>query len=141
MRMKSKRGSIRSNVDMTPMIDIVFQLILFFLVSTTFAILPGIKLNLPQSHTSEGTSVQGITITADADGLLFFNEKEVSAEDLKKELVLYDTGDLKKEEFPVSLEADSEVTNGTIVSIFDIIRESGYSVINLRTASEKKGNN
>ena len=139
--MKSKRGSIRSNVDMTPMIDIVFQLILFFLVSTTFAVLPGIKLNLPQSHTSESTSVQGITITADADGLLFFNEKEVSAEDLKKELVLYDTGSLKKEEFPVSLEADSEVTNGTIVKIFDIIRESGYSVINLRTASEKKGNN
>ena len=141
MRMKSKRGSIRSNVDMTPMIDIVFQLILFFLVSTTFAVLPGIKLNLPQSHTSESTSVQGITITADADGLLFFNEKEVSVDDLKKELTLYDTGSLKKEEFPVSLEADSEVTNGTIVKIFDIIRESGYSVINLRTASEKKGNN
>ncbi len=141
MRMKSKRGSIRSNVDMTPMIDIVFQLILFFLVSTTFAVLPGIKLNLPQSHTSESTSYQGITITADADGLLFFNEKEVSADDLKRELVEYDTGDLKKEEFPVSLEADSEVTNGTIVKIFDIIRESGFAVINLRTASEKKGNN
>ena len=141
MRLRSKRGSIRSNVDMTPMIDIVFQLILFFLVSTTFAILPGIKLKLPSSHTSEGTSYQGITITADADGLLFFNEKEVSADDLKKELTLYDTGSLKKEEFPVSLEADSEVTNGTIVKIFDIIRESGYSVINLRTASEKKGNN
>ena len=140
MRMKSKRGSIRSNVDMTPMIDIVFQLILFFLVSTTFAVLPGIKLNLPQSHTSESTSVQGITITADADGLLFFNEKEVSADDLKKELTLYDTGSLKKEEFPVSLEADSEVTNGTIVKIFDIIRESGYAVINLRTASAKKEN-
>ena len=140
MRMKSKRGSIRSNVDMTPMIDIVFQLILFFLVSTTFAILPGIKLRLPQSHTSEGTSFQGITITADADGLLFFNEKEVSADDLKKELVTYDTGDFKKEEFPVSLEADSEVTNGTIVKIFDIIRESGYAVINLRTASAKKEN-
>ncbi len=138
--MKSKRGSIRSNVDMTPMIDIVFQLILFFLVSTTFAILPGIKLRLPTSHTSEGTSFQGITITADADGLLFFNEKEVSPDDLKKELVLYDTGDMKKEEFPVSLEADSEVTNGTIVKIFDIIRESGYAVINLRTASAKKEN-
>ena len=94
MRMRSKKGSIRSNVDMTPMIDIVFQLILFFLVSTTFAILPGIKLRLPTSHTSEGTSFQGITITADADGLLFFNEKEVSTDDLKTELINYDTGNL-----------------------------------------------
>ena len=139
MRLRSKRASIRSNVDMTPMIDIVFQLILFFLVSTTFAILPGIKLKLPTSHTSEGTSYQGITITADADGLLFFNEKEVTVDELGSELVMYDTGSLKKEEFPVSLEADSEVTNGTIVKIFDVIRESGYAVINLRTTSEKQG--
>ncbi len=137
MRLRSKRAGIRSNVDMTPMIDIVFQLILFFLVSTTFAILPGIKLKLPSSHTSEGTSYQGITITADADGLLFFNEKEVTMESLGSELVAFDTGDVKKDEFPVSLEADSEVTNGTIVGIFDVIRESGYAVINLRTATEK----
>ena len=137
MRLRSKRASIRSNVDMTPMIDIVFQLILFFLVSTTFAILPGIKLKLPTSHTSEGTSYQGITITADADGLLFFNEKEVAIDELGSELVMYDTGDIKKAEFPVSLEADSEVTNGTIVKIFDVIRESGYVVINLRTTTEK----
>ena len=69
---------------------------------------------------------------------MFFNEKEVSTDDLKKELINYDTGNLKKDEFPVSLEADADVTNGTIVSIFDIIRESGYAVINLRTSSAKK---
>ena len=136
MRLRSKRGQIQSNVDMTPMIDIVFQLILFFLVSTTFAILPGIKLNLPTSRTSEGTSVQGITISASADGTLFFNEKEVEIDELGSELVMFDTGDTKKADFPVSLEADSEVTNGVIVGLFDVIRESGYSVINLRTKSK-----
>ena len=137
MKFKTKREGIRSNVDMTPMIDIVFQLILFFLVSTTFATLPGIKLNLPQSHTAESTSLMGITITADSNGAIYFNEKEVSMTGLGEELLTFDTGTLKKEEFPVSLEADSEVTNGTIVKIFDVIRESGYCVINLRTTSEK----
>lgn len=137
MKLKTKRERIRSNVDMTPMIDIVFQLILFFLVSTTFATLPGIKLNLPQSHTSESTSLMGITITADSNGALYFNDKEVSMVSLGEELLSFDTGTTKKEEFPVSLEADSEVTNGTIVKIFDVIRESGYCVINLRTTAEK----
>ena len=137
MKLKTKREGIRSNVDMTPMIDIVFQLILFFLLSTTFATLPGIKLNLPQSHTSESTSLMGITITADESGALFFNDKEVSMATLGEELLSFDTGTTKKEEFPVSLEADSEVTNGTIVKIFDVIRESGYCVINLRTTAEK----
>ena len=137
MKFKNKREGTRSNVDMTPMIDIVFQLILFFLVSTTFATLPGIKLNLPQSHTAESTSMMGITITADSNGAVYFNDKEVSMTGLGEELLTFDTGTTKKEEFPVSLEADSEVTNGTIVKIFDVIRESGYCVINLRTTSEK----
>ncbi|MDD5930430.1 MAG: biopolymer transporter ExbD [Spirochaetales bacterium] len=138
MRLRKRRAQIRSNVDMTPMLDVVFQLIIFFLVSTTFAILPGIKLNLPQSRTAEGTSVQGITITAQSNGNFYFNDKQVSLAALSVELSNFDTGDIKKDEFPVSLEADSEVTNGTVVSIFDVIRENGFSMINLRTTSEKK---
>lgn len=136
MRLKSRRNRINSNVDMTPMIDIVFQLIVFFLVSTTFAVVPGIKLNLPQSRTAEGTSVQGITIYAEKNGVMFFNDIEVSMETLGEQLRNFDTKDTKKEEFPVSLQADDEITNGTIVKIFDIIRENGYSVINLRTKTE-----
>lgn len=137
MKVKSRKKILHSNIDMTPMLDIVFQLILFFLVSTTFAMLPGIKLQLPQSHTSESTAMQGITITAQSNGNLFFNDKQVDMISLGEELVLYDTKDTPKNEFPISLEADSEVTNGTIVKIFDVIRENGYSVINLRTTLEK----
>lgn len=137
MKVKSRKRILHSNIDMTPMLDIVFQLILFFLVSTTFAMLPGIKLKLPQSHTSESTAMQGITITAQSDGNLFFNDKKVDMISLGEELILYDTKDTPKNEFPISLEADSEVTNGTIVKIFDVIRENGYSVINLRTTLEK----
>lgn len=137
MKIKTRSSKVQATVDMTPMLDVVFQLIIFFLVSTTFAILPAIKLNLPQSATSEGASSKGITITASEDGALYFNDKEVTMDTLGEELVMYDTGDTKKVEFPVSLEADSEVTNGQIVSIFDVIRLSGYSVINLRTTSKK----
>ena len=133
MRVKSRKGKVQSNVDMTPMLDVVFQLILFFLVSTTFAILPGIKLNLPQSRTSESTSMQGISISASENGDLYFNETKVDMDSLGAFLLEFDTGETKKEEFPVMLEADSEVTNGTIVKIFDVIRENGYSLINLRT--------
>lgn len=136
MRIKSRKGKIQSNIDMTPMLDVVFQLILFFLVSTTFAILPGIKLNLPQSTTAESTSMQGITISASENGDLFFNDTKVDMNTLGKFLQEFDTGETKKEEFPVMLEADSEVTNGTIVKIFDVIRENGYSLINLRTKTQ-----
>ena len=136
MRLRTRRNGVQPNVDMTPMIDIVFQLILFFLVSTTFTVLPGIKLNLPTSHTAEGTSVQGITITAEKTGEIHCNDQLVTLDTLGQALADYDTGNVEKTQFPVSLQADADVTNGTIVHLFDIIREAGFSVINLRTTQE-----
>ena len=137
MKIKARRNGIQPNVDMTPMIDIVFQLILFFLVSTTFAIVPSIKLDLPTSHTSEGSAVKGITIYAQEDESLFFNDEPVSLDSLGLYLSAYDTGDVDKKEFPVTLQADSNVTHGTIVKLLDIARENGYSIVNLRTATEE----
>lgn len=134
MKIKARRSGIQPSVDMTPMIDIVFQLILFFLVSTTFAVVPGIKLNLPVSKTAEDTAVKGITITAEESGVLHFNDEEATLDTLGLFLQAYDTGEIDKKDFPVTLEADEKVTNGTVVHLFDIIRENGFSVINLRTA-------
>ena len=136
MKFKQRKLKTKASIDMTPMLDVVFQLIIFFLVSTTFAILPGISVKLPESETSENTSNLGITITAEKNGNIYFNDKKVNFETLSFELNSFDVKSIKKEEFPVSLQADDEVTNGTIVKIFDIIRENGYSVINLRTKTE-----
>ena len=92
-----------------------------------------------EEHYATITLGEGKTLAIDLVTLeaLYFNDKEVSMAELGEELLIFDTGTTKKEEFPVSLEADSEVTNGTIVKIFDVIRESGNCVINLRTTAEK----
>ena len=137
MKLKARRRSVNATVDMTPMLDVVFQLIIFFLVSTTFAVLPGINLNLPESTTAESTSNLGITITADKNGRLWFNDEQVTFKTLGDKLANFDTKKTKKTEFPVTIEADDLVTNGTIVKLFDVIRQSGYASINLRTTDKK----
>lgn len=137
MRLRARRKNIQASVDMTPMIDVVFQLIIFFLVSTTFAVLPGINLNLPESSTAESTSNLGITITCEKNGNLYFNDKKVSFKSLGDELSKFDTKKTKKVEFPITIEADDLVTNGTIVKLFDVIRQNGYASINLRTTDKK----
>lgn len=137
MRLKARRKGVQAGVDMTPMLDVVFQLIIFFLVSTTFAVLPGISLNLPESTTAESTSNLGITITADKRGGLWFNDKKVTYKTLGEELSTFDTKKTKRTEFPITIEADSEVTNGTIVRLFDIIRANGYAAVNLRTTEKR----
>lgn len=132
--MKSKYSGINSSqVDLIPMIDIVFQLILFFLVSTTFALLPGISVNLPNSETAQGEDVALLVITATDDGRLWLNEQETTLSALETALAEFDTGGIPRLEYPVQLQADALVTNGTIVNIFDVLRKNGFSAVNLRT--------
>ncbi len=131
--MKFRRSlETRALVDLVPMIDVVFQLILFFLVSTTFAMLPGIALDLPQSATSEGERTNGITISVEASGTLWVNSDQVALEALDSALEALG-GSVARETVPVSLEADELVPNGTIVRILDSLRRTGYTGVNLRT--------
>jgi len=131
--MKFKRKlETRAVVDLVPMIDVVFQLILFFLVSTTFAVLPGISLDLPHSTTAESTRTNGITITVGADGALFVNAQPVKIEGLDAALEGLSTTE-PKDSIPVSLEADAAVANGTIVKVLDSLRRTGFTGVNLRT--------
>lgn len=130
---RKKRGTA---VDLTPMIDVVFQLILFFLVSTTFAILPAINVNLPESSTAQGAEIAGITITMQSNGKMWFNDEQVSFSSLGKKLASFDTGGKKKEEYPVTLEADENVTNGSVVKVFDVLRSQGFVSVNLRTSDK-----
>ena len=134
----SRRSGSRSMVflDMIPMIDIVFQLILFFLVSTTFALLPGITVQLPESSTAEEGATMGLIITLSADGGIWFNDKAVTLEELNQELSAFDTESVPREQYPIQLEADALVTNGTIVQLFDLLRKNGFSAVNLRTVQE-----
>jgi biopolymer transport protein ExbD len=134
----SKRQSVKANVDFTPMIDVVFQLILFFLVSTTFSVLPGINVNLPSSSTAQGLAADGITITCSADEKMFINDIPVTFKTIDSVLAGVDTGKQKREEYPVTIEADTKVTNGTLVNIFDALRRNGFSSVSLRTSKNKK---
>ena len=68
---------------------------------------------------------------------MYFNDKKVSFKSLGEELSKFDTKKTKKAEFPITIEADDLVTNGTIVRLFDVIRQNGYASINLRTTDKK----
>jgi biopolymer transport protein ExbD len=131
--MKFKRKlETRAVVDLVPMIDVVFQLILFFLVSTTFAVLPGISLQLPASETAEGTRTNGITITVSAEGAVMVNSESVPLEGLDAALERLSIA-APRDAVPVSLEADERTQNGTIVRVLDSLRRTGFVGVNLRT--------
>ncbi len=132
-----RRKRVGTQVDLIPMIDVVFQLILFFLVSTTFIQLPGISLTLPSSSTADSVETKGITLTVTNDGLMWLDDESITKEELRQSLFSLQESEITAgrsvAEYPVRLEADELVTNGTIVDLFDVLRENGFLSIHLRT--------
>lgn len=132
----SARKKTKPVVDLSPMLDVIFQLILFFLVSTTFNLLPAINVNLPKSSTSSGAESSGITISVEENGTLWFNDEKVSERELATLLSKFDTKEIERKNFPVLISADENVKNGKIVELFDIIRMSGFASVSLRTSGK-----
>ena len=74
-------------IDLTPMIDIVFQLVLFFMVSTTFVNAPGIQVELPRSNVQDViVENRDITIWMNVDGQVMLNREYVELGTLRSEL-------------------------------------------------------
>lgn len=71
------------NIDLTPLIDVVFMLLIFFIMTTTFS-KPVLDVILPASQTAESKEkqTQELLISITADGKLFYNEKQITHEEL-----------------------------------------------------------
>lgn len=131
MRFK-RRLRARAIVDLVPMIDVVFQLILFFLVSTTFAILPGITLKLPESSTAEPTAMTRLAVAVVDRDEVYLNDDRMTLRELEARLT--SISEVERAEIKsVTLEADRAVSYGLTIEVLDILRKSGFRGINLHT--------
>jgi biopolymer transport protein ExbD len=114
------------------MIDVIFQLILFFLVSTTFAILPGITLQLPESSTAEPAAMTRLAVTVISRDEVYLNKERITLEKLGERLAKISEVDRAKIK-SVTLEADKRISYGLTIEVLDILRNSGFRGINLHT--------
>ena len=67
------------NVDLTPLIDIVFQLVIFFMISSTFKTAPGIELMLPDSGTATTITITEMSIVAVSEDEVYVNKIRTTA--------------------------------------------------------------
>ena len=136
-----RRLSPNANVDLIPMIDVVFQLVVFFMVSSTFVMTPGIALDLPESTSSEPVVLNRLVVTLASASEVYLNRERVALTDLDgrlRELV----GDGASDE-PMSavIEGDSTLPYETLVAVLDVLRRNGYLGVALRTTVSEGGRN
>ncbi|MBN2799572.1 MAG: biopolymer transporter ExbD [Deltaproteobacteria bacterium] len=134
-------------LDITPMIDIVFQLVLFFMVSTTFINAPGLQVDLPRSSSqvvisdARDVSIWMTCGTKAADGscsegAVYVEDKPVSAaalSDIFKRAAARDPDTL------VVLKADVGVRHGQVVAVMDLARSHGLTRLAIATEVPEGG--
>ncbi len=131
-------GSDRPTIDMTPMIDIVFNLLLFFLLSSSFVQHTSLEVKLPQASTSVSFEGEAVVVELTRDDRIFVQGKEVSLPDLPGRLKeLYPDPESGK---PLLIRADEHVFHGRVVTLLDIARSVGVSQLNVATIPSKTGN-
>lgn len=118
-------------IDIAPLIDMVFQLLIFFMLTSSFVMQPGIKINLPKAVTSEIVKIEKIEIAVSAENVTYFNNKVVSTPELKNLLKL-----AAKKQQPILIKADKRAFLGRVVEIWDICRDLGITQINIATNQE-----
>jgi len=119
------------HIDVINMVDVFLSLLIFFMLSTTFIVSPGIKVNLPRSSVDViSREEKDVRIWIPMDGSLFLNKDPVSEGVLKERL----DGIFKENsQALVIIQADEAVTHGRVVEVMDLVRNSGLSRVAIAT--------
>ena len=123
-----------SELNLTPMIDIVFQLLIFFMVTAVFAITPGLDIKLPEAEESEAPEKENLFIVIDEQGAIKLNHKSVTYASLKRELM--EKRKILDNTTMIVIQADEKVFHGSVVKVMDISKAAG--ITDLVVATEPK---
>ena len=130
-RLKRRTVIHKGQLDITPLIDVVFNLLIFFMLTSNFIFQPGIKVNLPRAVTSEVISSENLVINVTGQDLLFLNDKPITIVELTEELKK-----AARENKSLLLKSDTSASLGRVVEIWDLCRELGIPQINIATNSK-----
>ncbi|MBL7070725.1 MAG: biopolymer transporter ExbD [Candidatus Omnitrophica bacterium] len=133
MKFKRRTALKRGQLDIAPLVDVVFLLLIFFMLTSSFIFQPGIKVNLPKAVTSEAVHEKSLVILVTNSNLVYLNERAITTKELDTRLKI-----AAKEKKPLLIKSDRNASVGKIVEIWDMCRDAGISQINIATSQEIK---
>ena len=131
-----RRGKVEIAINLAPLIDVIFLLVIFFAVSTTFLETAGLQLELPESSSTAERNPEELTVFLATDGQMSFDGEPVTDAQLSQRLREALAG---RERKIVVLQADTHTEHGKVVQIMDLIRGAGAEAMTLGARSAGGG--
>jgi biopolymer transport protein ExbD len=126
-RESGSEDSGEGGIDMSPMIDCVFILLIFFIVTTTFVEETGVEVDKPQAASSVKLEKTSILIALTANGEIVYGGREIGisgVQPLVKRM-------LQKENVPVIIQSDAAAKSGMLVRIIDEAKLAGATKVSV----------
>ena len=132
----ARRASEKARIEIIPMIDVIFFLLVFFMISTlSMTINRGLPVNLPTAATSQKDARDNVSLTVMQDGKIFLNKEQVTLQDMGPRVKAALAADPR---LAVVINADGQVLHSTVVDILDELRQAGVSGLAIAVKPGKK---
>lgn len=128
MKFKKRVKIEKGLVDLTPLVNVFFLLLIFFIFTSSFIFQPGIRVNLPKAVTSEVVQQENVVMVVTREGKIYLNEREIASDELASNLRL-----IAKEKTSLLIKADNNAPLGRVVEIWDMCRAEGVLQANIAT--------
>jgi biopolymer transport protein ExbD len=135
--MQFSRGRTRTRnviLNVTPLIDVLLVLIIFFLMATTFVLAPGIKVDLPQASAVHQAQENDALVVITQDGTVYYQDQPVDLQALQATL---SQARQQQPELRLVIRADKGVAHGRVVEVMDTAKVAGVDRLAISTAPRK----
>ncbi len=133
MRLRDRRQFTKPEVMIIPMIDIMFFLLVFFMISTLYMVdLKTVGVDLPQAVHAEAQTKVNYVVTMKKDGTLWLEDKEISRGDLVRQAA---EAQRRSGQFSVVIRADQGLDYGQVMALLDELKGTGVTHFGLAAES------
>jgi biopolymer transport protein ExbD len=122
MRFERGRRIATGLLDMTPLIDVVLLLLIFFMLSSSFVFQPGLKVELPEYTSTERVARTDVVVSITGEGLYLYNDNAVLPQELKSK---FRQAVSENPKVRLIIKAANEVSHGAVVRVMIAAKEAG----------------
>lgn len=133
---KKKRATDtdEAEIDLTPMLDVVFIMLIFFIVVASFIKEAGIEVNRPDDSKSDPSDASSILVKISGDNQIWMENRRVDIRSVRANIQRLLAEDPEQ---PLTIKADRGAKAGTLVGVADAAREAGVGTVNWASGGEK----
>jgi biopolymer transport protein ExbD len=133
IRDSSSNDEMETGIDMSPLMDCVFILLIFFIVTTTFVEETGVEVDKPQAASASQLEKTSILIALTAKGEVVYGGREIGVSGVRPLVKRM----LQKEVIPVIVQADQAASSGLLVRIIDEAKLAGAVKVSVATKAKQ----